>query len=141
MQPLLCFLLLPSLPQDLQSRELPTTRIQPDRRWFGNTRVIGQKQLEQFRDEMATKINDSYTGTATVPWTVWHGFPAVFKPSLCVCTVYPLCHTQRLDFDFPLSLGCCMVGCTLFVCTRQLGVGVRAQQGINPFQFSSWWLL
>lgn len=47
--------------QDLQSKELPTTRIQPDRRWFGNTRVIGQKQLEQFREEMSSKINDSYT--------------------------------------------------------------------------------
>jgi nuclear GTP-binding protein len=47
--------------QDLQSKDLPTTRIQPDRRWFGNTRVIGQKQLEQFREEMSSKINDSYT--------------------------------------------------------------------------------
>lgn len=47
--------------QDLQSKELPTTRIQPDRRWFGNTRVIGQKQLDQFREEMSSKINDSYT--------------------------------------------------------------------------------
>lgn len=92
---LLCFPLLPSLPQDLQSRELPTTRIQPDRRWFGNTRVIGQKQLEQFRDEMATKINDSYTGTAMVPWTVWHGFPAVFQPSLCVCVPF-VSHTASV---------------------------------------------
>lgn len=51
----------PPAPQDLQSKDLPTTRIQPDRRWFGNTRVIGQKQLEQFREEMSSKINDSYT--------------------------------------------------------------------------------
>jgi hypothetical protein len=51
-----------SLPlQDLQSKELPSTRIQPDRRWFGNTRVIGQKQLDQFREEMSTKVNDAYT--------------------------------------------------------------------------------
>ncbi|KXZ54741.1 hypothetical protein GPECTOR_4g810 [Gonium pectorale] len=47
--------------QELQSKDLPTTRIQPDRRWFGNTRVIGQKQLEQFRTEMASKVNDAYT--------------------------------------------------------------------------------
>ena len=33
----------------------------PDRRWFGNTRVIGQKQLEEFREEMATKSRDGYT--------------------------------------------------------------------------------
>lgn len=47
--------------QDLQSKELPNTRIQPDRRWFGNTRVIGQKQLEAFRNEMSIKVNDPYT--------------------------------------------------------------------------------
>lgn len=52
---LLCF------PQEFKSRDLPTTRIQPDRRWFGNTRVIGQKQLEQFRTEMSSKVNDAYT--------------------------------------------------------------------------------
>ena len=46
---------------DFQSKDLPTTRIQPDRRWFGNTRVIGQKQLEAFREEMAGKVNDPYT--------------------------------------------------------------------------------
>lgn len=46
--------------QELQGKELPTTRIQPDRRWFGNTRVIGQKQLEQFRTEMSSKVNDAY---------------------------------------------------------------------------------
>lgn len=47
--------------QDLQSKELPSTRIQPDRRWFGNTRVIGQKQLDSFREEMADKMNDPYS--------------------------------------------------------------------------------
>ncbi len=47
--------------QEYQSKDLPTTRIQPDRRWFGNTRVIGQKQLDQFRTEMSSKVNDAYT--------------------------------------------------------------------------------
>lgn len=42
--------------EELQSKDLPSTRIQPDRRWFGNTRVIGQKQLEQFRTAMADKV-------------------------------------------------------------------------------------
>ncbi|KDD72286.1 NGP1NT domain-containing protein, partial [Helicosporidium sp. ATCC 50920] len=46
---------------ELQSRDLPSTRIQPDRRWFGNTRVVGQKQLEAFREEMAVKAADPYT--------------------------------------------------------------------------------
>ncbi|KAK2077926.1 Nuclear/nucleolar GTPase 2 [Prototheca wickerhamii] len=46
--------------QEFQSKELPNTRIQSDRRWFGNTRVIGQKQLESFREEMGEKMADPY---------------------------------------------------------------------------------
>ena len=46
--------------QDLQSKDLPNTRIQPDRRWFGNTRVVGQKQLEQFREQMSSKVLNLY---------------------------------------------------------------------------------
>ncbi|KAL3138740.1 Nuclear/nucleolar GTPase 2 [Trebouxia sp. C0010 RCD-2024] len=47
--------------EDFQSKDLPNSRIQPDRRWFGNTRVVGQKQLDQFREEMSTKVDDAYT--------------------------------------------------------------------------------
>ncbi|KAJ0401104.1 hypothetical protein ATCC90586_001625 [Pythium insidiosum] len=36
-------------------------RIQPDRRWFGNTRVIGQKELDKFRNEMSLKAADPYS--------------------------------------------------------------------------------
>lgn len=46
--------------QELQSKELPSTRIVPDRRWFGNTRVIGQKQLESFREQMAGKADNPF---------------------------------------------------------------------------------
>ena len=35
-------------------------RIQPDRRWFGNTRTIGQQQLEQFREAIKTKVNNPF---------------------------------------------------------------------------------
>ena len=49
--------------QDFQSKELPNSRIQPDRRWFGNTRVVGQKQLEQFRTEMSTKVGSALMAT------------------------------------------------------------------------------
>jgi nuclear GTP-binding protein len=38
-----------------------TGRVQPDRRWFGNTRVISQKELDKFREEMSTKVNDPYS--------------------------------------------------------------------------------
>lgn len=35
-------------------------RVQPDRRWFGNTRVVQQKDLQVFRDEMKAKVADPY---------------------------------------------------------------------------------
>jgi nuclear GTP-binding protein len=38
-----------------------TTRIAPDRRWFGNTRTMGQKELDSFRDEMKVKDADPYS--------------------------------------------------------------------------------
>lgn len=46
--------------QDLQSAELPSTRVVPDRRWFGNTRVVGQKQLQSFREQMAGKADSPF---------------------------------------------------------------------------------
>lgn len=48
------------LKHDLQSKELPNTRIQPDRRWFGNTRVVNQKELEFFREELQSRMSNSY---------------------------------------------------------------------------------
>lgn len=43
-----------------QSSDAPVARIQPDRRWFGNTRVVGQQQLDEFRKELSSKTHDSY---------------------------------------------------------------------------------
>ncbi|CAA2938492.1 nuclear/nucleolar GTPase 2 [Olea europaea var. sylvestris] len=48
------------LKNDLQSKELPSTRIQPDRRWFGNTRVVNQKELEFFREELQNRLSSNY---------------------------------------------------------------------------------
>ncbi|KAI9066532.1 NGP1NT-domain-containing protein [Trametes sanguinea] len=36
-------------------------RVQPDRRWFGNTRVISQTALDHFRTSLAAKQNDPYS--------------------------------------------------------------------------------
>lgn len=36
-------------------------RVQPDRRWFGNTRVISQTALEHFRESLGSKVHDSYS--------------------------------------------------------------------------------
>lgn len=36
------------------------SRVQPDRRWFGNTRTIGQQQLDQFREAVRAKANNPF---------------------------------------------------------------------------------
>jgi nuclear GTP-binding protein len=46
---------------EFTSSDLPVARIMPDRRWFGNTRVIEQKALETFREEIDKARSDPYT--------------------------------------------------------------------------------
>lgn len=41
--------------------EQQMARVAPDRRWFGNTRVIGQDALAKFREEMGAKYRDPYS--------------------------------------------------------------------------------
>ncbi|TCD62198.1 GTPase required for pre-60S ribosomal subunit nuclear export and maturation [Steccherinum ochraceum] len=41
--------------------ETTAGRVQPDRRWFGNTRVISQKALDHFRTSLAGKQHDPYS--------------------------------------------------------------------------------
>ncbi|KAG5486312.1 hypothetical protein CUR178_07623 [Leishmania enriettii] len=41
--------------------EQQMARIAPDRRWFGNTRTIGQEALRKFREEMGAKYKDPYS--------------------------------------------------------------------------------
>ncbi len=43
-----------------QSRELPKARVEPNRKWFGNTRVISQNALSAFREAMAERASDPY---------------------------------------------------------------------------------
>jgi len=57
-------------------------RIQPDRRWFGNTRVVDQTELANFREAMGAKVKDPYSvvmrskklpmGLLTDPFKVRH---------------------------------------------------------------------
>ena len=44
-----------------QSRDIPNARIEPNRKWFTNTRVVSQDTLKSFREAMAEKANDPYT--------------------------------------------------------------------------------
>lgn len=43
-----------------QSRDAPVARIEPNRKWFGNTRVISQEALTSFRDAVAERASDPY---------------------------------------------------------------------------------
>ena len=43
-----------------QSRELPKARVEPNRKWFGNTRVISQNALDSFRSAVAERASDPY---------------------------------------------------------------------------------
>mmetsp|Transcript_17521 Transcript_17521/g.67980 ORF Transcript_17521/g.67980 Transcript_17521/m.67980 type:complete len:685 (+) Transcript_17521:81-2135(+) len=43
------------------SKSLPKNpRIEPNRRWFGNTRTVGQKELETFREELQNAQGNPY---------------------------------------------------------------------------------
>ena len=43
-----------------QSQETPKARIEPNRKWFGNTRVISQGALDSFRQAVAERTADPY---------------------------------------------------------------------------------
>lgn len=43
-----------------QSREIPKARVEPNRKWFGNTRVISQSALDSFRQAVAERAADPY---------------------------------------------------------------------------------
>ena len=40
---------------------MPRDGLHPDRRWFGNTRVVGATELDRFREEMTDKVADPYS--------------------------------------------------------------------------------
>lgn len=44
----------------LQDSTIPDARVQPDRRWFGNSRVISQDALTHFREALGETKNDTY---------------------------------------------------------------------------------
>ncbi|PBP23645.1 nucleolar GTP-binding protein 2 [Diplocarpon rosae] len=44
-----------------QSKSVPVARIEPNRKWFTNSRVIGQDALNSFREAMAERASDPYS--------------------------------------------------------------------------------
>ncbi|CEH18940.1 related to nog2-gtpase involved in ribosomal large subunit-nucleus export [Ceraceosorus bombacis] len=47
--------------QEFQSSDATPGRVQPDRRWFGNTRVISQDALDHFRTALGSRVDDPYS--------------------------------------------------------------------------------
>lgn len=45
----------------LQSTDIPNARVDPNKKWFGNTRVIAQDALTHFREAMGDKKHDTYS--------------------------------------------------------------------------------
>lgn len=43
-----------------QKIDAQTGRVQPDRRWFGNTRTLSAEEIDKFRDEVTRKANDPF---------------------------------------------------------------------------------
>ncbi|KAF2436970.1 NGP1NT-domain-containing protein [Tothia fuscella] len=44
-----------------QSRDIPNARIEPNRKWFTNSRVISQEALSSFRDAVAQQTKDPHS--------------------------------------------------------------------------------
>ena len=40
----------------MKERPANPSRIEPDRRWFGNTRVLSQKQIQNFTNEIDSQV-------------------------------------------------------------------------------------
>lgn len=45
----------------LQGKDIPDARVDPNRKWFGNSRVIAQDSLSHFRDAMKETKDDTYS--------------------------------------------------------------------------------
>lgn len=57
--------------EDLQSKDLPNSRVAPDRRWFGNSRIVSQKQLEALRVANQKQKLDPRTAVLSVQRLQW----------------------------------------------------------------------
>ncbi|KAH9622102.1 hypothetical protein KSS87_022880 [Heliosperma pusillum] len=80
------------------SKDLPSTRIQPDCRWFTPTRLIGQKELERFREKLESRMSNNYNvilGGKKLPMSLLSNFPKQKRAQLL--------DSQPFDSEFVLS--------------------------------------
>ncbi|GAA95317.1 uncharacterized protein L969DRAFT_15214 [Mixia osmundae IAM 14324] len=70
-----------------QSKEVTPGRVQPDRRWFGNTRVISQTALDHFRTSLGARQNDPFAVVLKqnkLPLSLLQESTKVTRPDLAV---------------------------------------------------------
>lgn len=106
---------------DLQGTDVPRARVEPNKRWFGNTRVISQDALAHFRDAVSNVQQDSYqvllrrnklpmslleesTKTPTVDITETESYASTFgpnaqrkKPRVAVSSLEDLANSAEKD--------------------------------------------
>lgn len=41
-------------------------RVEPNRKWFGNTRIVGQKELQKFQTNLGKALEDPYQVDASL---------------------------------------------------------------------------
>lgn len=82
-------------------------RIQPDRRWFGNTRVVDQTELANFREAMGAKVKDPYSVVMRSKKLPMGLLTDPFKVRQCTHT-----HTAGANMCYPLAT----LRSSLFLC-------------------------
>lgn len=65
--------LLRAMPFQSRAASGTVARVAPNRKWFGNTRTISQRELEQFREAMVSVKNDPYkvSHCGGLDWVSW----------------------------------------------------------------------
>lgn len=90
---------------EFQSKEVTPGRVQPDRRWFGNTRTISQNALEHFRMSLKEKIADPYSVVLKrnkLPMSLLTDIPAsvrLLAVSIPSIRAYPPRDLQKVKLD------------------------------------------
>lgn len=97
--------------QEFKSRDVShQARIQPDRRWFDNTRTVNQTELERFREEFGKKLNNPTTYVLK-PGKVPYSLLKDVKP---VREFFSILRSGRRSADelccFSISHGCYLYG-------------------------------
>lgn len=89
-------------------------RIAPNRRWFGNTRVIGQAELDRFREAMTEAVHDPYVLFECHPF--WLSLLAVaLRGRVLACCASLTSMRARCR---AATLWCCTVASFPWVCSQ-----------------------